>query len=161
MHQLDALERCGAICWRAQDHAWIGDPERVVEGLAQEGFHEYRREMAKCRRTRAASGGVWQGLDPRTGTVATVIWVAHRPASESRVFIEVDGRPVEGSAWAEIDTEILAALAAGGGRLTLAQIAGRVGLSEGAVQSVVSMLAGQGKVRIAAVELTPDAPVTP
>jgi hypothetical protein len=162
MHELDALQQCGALCWRAEDHGWIGDPERVVQGLTAEGFHEYRREIARPGRDRTASGGMWQGLDPRTGTVATVIWAPHPTVSESHVFIEIDGRPVEGSAWAEIDTAILEVLAAGGGRLTVAQIAAGVGLSEGAVQSAVSMLAGQGKVRIAAVELAPRGrPVTP
>jgi hypothetical protein len=42
-------------------------------------------------------------------------------------------------------------------RLTPAQIAEHVGMSEGAVQSLVSMLAEQGRVRIAAVELVPQA----
>jgi hypothetical protein len=160
MHQLDALVRCGAMCWRAEDHAWIGDPERVVERIASIGFVEYRREIAS-HGPRAPSGGVWQGLDPRTGTVATVIWVAHPTAPESHVFIDIDGRPVEGSPWDEIDAAVLGALAAAGGRATLPELARRVGLSEGAVQSVVSMLAGQGKVRIAAVELPCHDPVTP
>jgi DNA-binding transcriptional regulator LsrR (DeoR family) len=42
--------------------------------------------------------------------------------------------------------------------LTPAQIAEHVGMSEGAVQSVVSMLAERGKVRIAAVELVAEIP---
>jgi hypothetical protein len=161
MHRLDQLAHGGTMCWRAEDHAWVGDPARVVQELANEGFDEYRRETATNGRARAASGGVWQGLDPRTGEVATVIWVAHPPAPEPHLFIDVDGRPVEGSPWDEIDAAILETLAAAGGRLTLADIARRVGLSEGAVQSVVSMLAGQGKVRIAAVELPGHDPVRP
>jgi Winged helix-turn-helix DNA-binding len=151
--RLDDLERNGTMRWRAEDHAWIADPEDVVKALVTEGFHEYRREIAKGGRERAASGGMWQGLDPRTGVVATVIWVAHATVSESHVFIEIDGHPLEGSAWSEIDTAILQVLATRGGRLTPAQIAEHVGMSEGAVQSVVSMLAERGKVRIAAVEL--------
>ena len=139
--------------WRAEDHAWIADPEQVVEALTIDGFDEYRREIAKGGRERATSGGMWQGLDRRTGEVATVIWVAHATPSHSHVFIEIDGRAIEGSAWDEIDAAVLDALGAEGGHLTIAQIATRVGMSEGAVQSVVSMLAGQGKVRIAAVEL--------
>ena len=37
--------------------------------------------------------------------------------------------------------------------MTVPEIAAKVGMSEGAVQSVVSMLASQGKLRIAAVEV--------
>ena|SRR5215471_5753841 len=154
MQQLDDLQQRGVMCWRAEDQAWVADPQEVVQALTTGGFQEYRREIAKGGRDRATSGGMWQGLDPRTGAVATVIWVAHGMPSESHVFIEIDGRHIEGSAWAEIDAAVLDALATGGGRLTLAQIAKQTGMSEDAVRSVVSMLAEQGKVRIAAVELS-------
>ena len=157
MQQLDDLEQRGAMSWRAEDQAWIADPEDVAQALVSGGFQEFRREVAKGCRGHATSGGMWQGLDQRTGSVATVIWVAHGPPPETHVFIEIDGRPIEGNAWAEIDAVVLRALAAAGGRSTLAQIAKRVGMSEGAVQSVVSMLAEHGKVRIAAVELAQDA----
>jgi hypothetical protein len=153
MQHLGDLERARTMCWRAEDQAWIADPETVLKALIDDGFAEFRREIAQGGRERAGSGGMWQGLDERSGGVATVIWVAHAPPSQSHVFIEIDGRAVEGSAWAEIDAAVLNTLGAAGGSLTLAQIAGRVGMSEGAVQSIVSMLAGQGKVRIAVVEL--------
>jgi hypothetical protein len=153
MQQIAELEQNGAMRWRAEDHAWVADPERVVQALTREGFQEYRREIATCGRDHAAGGGMWQGLDPRTGGVATVIWVSYAMPEHSHVFIEIDGRPVEGSAWAEIDDAVLDVLAAGGGRLTLAEIAAKVGMSESAARSVVSMLAEQGRVRIAAVEL--------
>src|SRR5262249_56179901 len=93
-----------------------------------------------------------EGLDAQTGVVATVIW--HATPNEARVFIEIDGRPFEGNAWAEIDDAVLGVLAECGGRLALGQLAKRVGMSEDAVRSVVSMLAEQGKPRIAVVELT-------
>lgn len=153
MQQIDELEHGGAMRWRAEDGAWVADPEHVMQALTNEGFQEYRREIAKCGRGRAASGGMWQGLDPRTGIVATVIWVRHSTPQETHVFIEIDGRPVEGSAWAEIDGAVLNALADGGGRLTPGQIAKEVGMSENTVRWIVSMLAERGKVRIAAVEL--------
>jgi Winged helix-turn-helix DNA-binding len=156
--QLGKLERDGTMCWRAEDHAWTADPEDVVQALTDDGFHEYRREIARRARSPAASagiessGGMWQGLDRRTGAIATVIWVTQTPAL-SHVFIEIEGRQVEGGAWDEIDDAVIHCLVAGGGMLTIAEIAERVGMSEGAVQSVVSMLAERGKVRIAAVEL--------
>jgi hypothetical protein len=158
MRYLDKLERRAALRWRADEHAWVGDHEAVVRVLADEGFQEYKRETARGKHARLARGGMWQGLDQRTGAVATVIWVVHTTPPETHVFVEVDGQPIEGSAWTEIDDAVLHALEAGGGRLALADIAGRVGMSEDAVRSVVSMLAEQGKVRIAAVELPHLAP---
>jgi hypothetical protein len=160
MDCLDALQRRGVMTWRLEEHAWVGDPEHVVRALADEGFQEYKREVAKDNRTRATSGGMWQGLDRRTGGVATVIWVNHSTPEDTHVFIEVDGQSIAGSAWAEIDEAVLNALAEGGGRLTLAQIAARIGMSEDAVRSIVSMLAEQGKVRIVAVELPHASPAS-
>jgi hypothetical protein len=157
--RLGELERTGMMCWRAEDHAWIADVEDVVRALTDEGFHEYRREIARRGRSSAvssgieSSGGMWQGLDRSSGAIASVIWVTHGAPTQSHVFIEIDGYQVEGSAWDEIDHAVIDCLAAGGGTLTIAQIAKQVGMSEGAVQSVVSMLAQQGTVRIAAVEL--------
>ena len=153
MEHLDELERRGELRWRAEDHAWIADPEQVMQALTAAGFGEYKRELATRARPRATSGGIWQGLDPRTGAVATVIWVTYAASPATHVFIEVDGRPIEGNAWAEIDSVVLEVLATAGGRLTPGQIAAKVGMSEDAVRSIVSMLAEQGKVRIAAVEL--------
>jgi DNA-binding CsgD family transcriptional regulator len=49
--------------------------------------------------------------------------------------------------WTDLDRDILDCL--GSGRaLTPADIGGRLGLSEGAVSSVLSMLVNEGKVRI-------------
>ena len=144
------------MCWRAEERAWVADPERVVRALQDHGFEEYKREIARRGRSRDATGGMWQGLDPN-GTVATVIWVTQAVLEEVHVFIEIDGRSIEGSAWAEIDAAVLSALTDGGGRLTLEQIAVRVGMSADAVRSVVSMLAEQRKLRIVAVELAPGA----
>ena len=158
---LGELERNGTMCWRAEDHAWIADPDDVARALTDDGFHEYRREIARRARTPASSsgidssGGMWQGLDRRNGAIATVIWVTHPTPAQSHVFIEIEGRQVEGSAWDEIDHAVIGCLVAGGGTLTIAQIADHVGMSESAVQSVVSMLAEQGRVRIATVELVP------
>jgi hypothetical protein len=151
--RISDLERQGALRWRAEDRAWVADPERVMRALVDDGYLEYRREIAKGGRDATASGGMWQGLDPRTGSVATVIWKTHASPQETRVFIEIDGRPVEGSAWTEIDDAVLGVLTDSGGRLTPGEIAVKVGMSEDAVRSIVSMLAEQGKVRIAVVEL--------
>jgi DNA-binding Lrp family transcriptional regulator len=61
--------------------------------------------------------------------------------------------------WAAIDASVLTALAEARGCLTLAEIAQRVGVSEDAARSVVTMLAEAGKVRIVAVELPSRPPL--
>ena len=96
MEHLEILERRGAMQWRSEQHAWNADPVQVMEALGQDGFAEYRREVAKDGHAHVPGGGMWQGLDPRTGAVATVIWVAHAPPPDVCVFIEVEGEWVEG-----------------------------------------------------------------
>lgn len=153
MAQITDLEQTGTMRWHADDHAWVADPEQVVQALASDGYREYRCDIARSSRDHEAAGGMWQGLDPRTGAVASVIWVRQPAPRECHVFIEIDGRPVEGDAWAEIDDEVLTVLADSGGRATLGELGAKVGMSEDAVRSIVSALAQQGKVRIAMVEL--------
>jgi hypothetical protein len=151
------LERQRAMRWRADERAWVADPDQVIHALAADGYEEYRREVAKHGSDRPGAGGMWQGLDPRTASVATVIWARQGTPAESHVFIEIDGRPVEGSAWTEIDDAVLGVVIDGGGRATPGEIAAKVGMSEDAVRSIIAMLAEQGKVRIVAVELPPRA----
>jgi predicted ArsR family transcriptional regulator len=68
-----------------------------------------------------------------------------------------DQEPLD-SWWAPIDEAVLKALAEAHGRLTLTAIAVRVGISEDAARSVVTMLAERGKVRITMVELVASRP---
>ena len=56
--------------------------------------------------------------------------------------------------WSEIDREVQRCLERNGA-MTPAEIGRQLGLSESAVSSVLSMLAQEGKCRIARVELTP------
>jgi hypothetical protein len=153
MQHIDELEQQGAIRWRVEDRAWVADPGHVIRALVSDGYQEFRREIAKRSGDGTSWGGMWQGLDPRTGSVATVIWAQQASPQEPHVFIEIDGRPLEGSAWTEIDAAVLGVLTDSGGRLTLAEIAAKVGMSEDAVRSIVAMLAEQGRVRIVVVEL--------
>src|SRR2546426_11953873 len=133
MQHLNELERQGLMSWRSEEHAWVADPDRVVQALRDGGFQEYKREIAKDNRSHATSGGMWQGLDPQSGVRGTVIWRATPP--EGHVFVEIDGPPLEGEAGAGIDDAVLGGLTQGGGRLTPGQIAKRVGLAEDAVRS--------------------------
>src|SRR2546428_13857318 len=96
MQHLNELERQGLMSWRSEEHAWVADPDRVVQALRDGGFQEYKREIAKDNRSHATSGGMWQGLDPQSGGGATVIWHATPPGGP--VFVEVVGRAVQGDA---------------------------------------------------------------
>src|SRR5207249_10472368 len=58
---LNELERQGLMSWRSEEHAWVADPNRVVQALVDGGFQEYKREIAKDNRSHATSGGMWQG----------------------------------------------------------------------------------------------------
>jgi predicted ArsR family transcriptional regulator len=58
--------------------------------------------------------------------------------------------------WTEIDDQVRACLERHGA-LAPAEIARQLGLSEGAVTSVLTMLAQEGKLRISRVELPPRA----
>jgi hypothetical protein len=91
--RLNELRTQGRLTWVATERAWIADPHEVVDALTGAGFQEYRHEVMHSRRDRIPSGGVWQGLDRRTGAVASAIWV-RRPDAPPLVFIDIDGEPV-------------------------------------------------------------------
>ncbi len=93
---LDALRESGQATWIAQQRAWVARPEDVVTALARDGFEEYKREIARSRRDRAAFGGVWQGLNQRTGAVASAVWINRPDAPRALVFLEIDGEPLVG-----------------------------------------------------------------
>ena len=95
--RLNELREDGRMQWSANERAWAVEPGVVVQALAGDGFQEYKHEVTRSRPDRAPTGGVWQGLDRRTGTVASAIWV-QRPDAAPLVFIDIDGRPVEGEA---------------------------------------------------------------
>jgi len=94
---LDELRQDGRLSWSAGDRAWAADPGEVVTALTHAGFQEYKREITRSRRDRTPRGGVWQGLDSRTGAVASAIWVM-RDDTTPLVFIDIDGVPVRGDA---------------------------------------------------------------
>ncbi|MGH7266870.1 MAG: hypothetical protein ACREMB_18780 [Candidatus Rokuibacteriota bacterium] len=80
------------MSWIAQQHGWVAVPEEIVSVLSNEGFEEEcKRETTTSRRDRHPAGDLWQGVNTRTGSVASATWV-NRPAWHySLVFIEVDG----------------------------------------------------------------------
>jgi hypothetical protein len=82
----------------ALDRAQVRDPEEIVDVLVRSGFHPYKQEVARTAQHHAA-GGLWLGLDERTGAVASVIWVARGDDGEPpQVFVEVDGHRLTSAA---------------------------------------------------------------
>ena len=74
MTGLDALREQGGMTWIEQEHGWVAAPGEIVKALSKDGFEECKREM-----TTKPVGGAWQGVETRTGSVASAIWV-NRPA---------------------------------------------------------------------------------
>lgn len=94
VNSLDELREAGRIRWSSSAQAWTAEPDEVMAALVREGFEEYKREVARSRRDRQPTGGLWQGLDSRTGSVASAVWFTSPTQPTSRVFIEIDGEPV-------------------------------------------------------------------
>ena len=88
------LHEQGRMTWTEHEHGWVAVPEDVLEALARGGFHECKREMTTSRRDLRPAGGVWQGVNRITGSVASAIWVARATQRQALMFIEVDGEIV-------------------------------------------------------------------
>jgi len=86
----------GRMTWTEREHGWVAVPDEVLEALARGGFQECKREMTTSRRDRRPAGGVWQGLNTRTGSVASAIWVNRAAWPRAIIFITVDGEAVKG-----------------------------------------------------------------
>ena len=59
--------------------------------LQDAGFCECKHVVATSRRASRPAGGAWQGVDPRTGSTASLVWMAHAVTQDAMVFIEIDG----------------------------------------------------------------------
>ena len=94
MTSLNALRDHGGMSWSERKHGWTGVPERILDALARDGFDECKRAVATSRRDSQSAGGVWQGLNPRTGSVASAIWVTDLAAPDATIFIQIDGASI-------------------------------------------------------------------
>ena len=94
--RLDQLREHGRMHWIDGAQGWRAEPDEVVNALAASGFEECKRETARTPRGGPVSGGVWQGVDPRTGAVASTIWFRQSPTHPPIVFIDIDGHPLKG-----------------------------------------------------------------
>jgi len=91
MTRLDGLRERGQMTWSEHEQGWIGTPGEIFDALAADGFHECKREMTSSRRDCRPVGGVWQGVNPLTNSVASLIWVARPAVQPATLFIEIDG----------------------------------------------------------------------
>src|SRR3989442_10312850 len=79
MTGLDELRERGLMTWIEQEHGWVAAPEEIVKAFSKDGFEECNRETTTSRRDWQPPGGVWQGVDTRTGSVASATWVNRPP----------------------------------------------------------------------------------
>lgn len=82
------------MTWTEEEHGWVAAPEDIVEALATDGFEECKRATTTSRRDLRPAGGVWQGLNTRTGSVASAIWMDRPSQAHAVVFITIDGESV-------------------------------------------------------------------
>jgi hypothetical protein len=81
--------------WTEGEYGWVAVPGEVLEALVQGGYEQCKHETTTSRRDLRPAGGVWQGLNRATGSVASAIWVARPTPGEALVFIEIDGELIE------------------------------------------------------------------
>ena len=67
-----------------------------MTALSKDGFQECKREMTTSRRDLRPAGGLWQGVNPRNGSVASAIWVTRPARHQAIVFIDIDGKSLKG-----------------------------------------------------------------
>jgi hypothetical protein len=96
MSGLEGLREDGRMTWSEAEQGWVAAPEEIVGALSGEGFEECKREVTTSRRDSRPAGGVWQGINPRTGVVASAIWVNRLLWPQAVVFITVDGVSLSG-----------------------------------------------------------------
>lgn len=98
MQGLDDLRVRGGMDWIEDEKGWIAAPDDVVGALSKDGFDECKRETTTSRRDIRPAGGVWQGVNARTGSVASAIWVNRTTWPQAIVFITIDGVSLTGPA---------------------------------------------------------------
>jgi len=83
------------MTWTEPQRGWLAAADEVLQAFAHDGFLECKREMTTSRRDLRPAGGIWQGVNSVTGSVASAIWVARGTHRLALVFIEIDGEVVD------------------------------------------------------------------
>jgi hypothetical protein len=94
MNGLNALRDQGRMTWIEQEYVWVAVPEEVVQALSRDGFEACKHEMTTSRRDSRPAGGLWQGINRDTGSVASAIWAHRAVGPQAIVFIAIDGEPL-------------------------------------------------------------------
>src|SRR5687767_6174255 len=105
MHGLDELRERGKMTWVERESGWAAAPQDVVDALVGAGFEECKRATTTSRRDLRPAGGMWQGLNQRTGSVASTIWVDRPSPAHIIVFVTIDGEPVRAGAAPDLDPD--------------------------------------------------------
>ena len=92
MHGLNELREQGQMTWIEAEQGWGAAQEDIVDALSKDGFEERKRETTTSRRDLRPAGGVWQGVNTGTGSVASAIWVTRPSRARATVFIAIDGK---------------------------------------------------------------------
>jgi hypothetical protein len=96
MNAVDDLRGQGRMTWIKAQRGWVAVPEEIVSALSIDGFEECKRELTTSQRDSRPAGGLWQGINTRTGAVASAIWVTSLLSQQAMVFITVDGELLQG-----------------------------------------------------------------
>jgi len=94
MNAIDELREQGRMTRTDEAHGWIAAPEDIVDALANAGFVECKRATTTSRRDLRPTGGLWQGVNRTTGSVASAVWVNLVSEAHGVVFITIDGESV-------------------------------------------------------------------
>jgi len=94
--RLNELRDGGRMHWLDHAQAWRAEPDDVTNALAADGYQECKREVARVPRA-GATGGVWQGMDHKTGAVASTVWTREPNTGAPIVFITINGNPLQGA----------------------------------------------------------------
>jgi hypothetical protein len=94
MSNLDALRQQGQMTWSEHEQGWNGTPDEIFRALGADGFDECKREMTTSRRDCRPVGGVWQGVNATTKSVASLIWVVRPAVQPAMLFLEIDGEAI-------------------------------------------------------------------
>ena len=88
---LNDLRQQGRMTWNERTHGLLGTLDEIVRALQGDGFVENEEPTATRRPDRSRAGGVWQGVNTCTGSVASAVWVARPLSPAATVFIRIDG----------------------------------------------------------------------
>lgn len=91
MASLNDLRALGRMTWSEDERGWVGVPDEILDALGNDGFDQCKREMTTSHRDCRPAGGLWQGVNTRTGSVASAIWVTRPAPPQAMVFIQIDG----------------------------------------------------------------------